>query len=79
MSNMLRIALKEQHDDGRNKLRAVADMLVSKAISGDVQAAKEIADRIEGKAVQPVEHSGDENNPIHHVIKRVIVDPTPDA
>lgn len=63
-TNMLRLALKEAHEDGGDKLRAVADVLVSKAVSGDIQAIKEIADRLEGRPVQAVEgtmeHTADE-------------------
>jgi len=75
-SNMLSIAIKQAHDEGRDKLRAVADALVDKAISGDVQAIKEIADRLDGKVPQAL--VGDnEGDPINLVseIRRVIVRP----
>lgn len=45
-------------EDGR-KLRDLADKLIERAQNGDVQALKEIGDRIDGKATQPLEHSGD--------------------
>ena len=51
---MLNIAIKEAHGDG-NKLRAVADALVVKAIAGDVPAIKEIADRLDGKVTQEID------------------------
>lgn len=55
-TNMLRIALMEARSDGEGtKLRAVADQLVSKAMSGDVQAIKEVADRLEGKPAQAIQ------------------------
>ncbi len=54
---MLRVALKEAHDEGGNKLRAVADALVKKAIEGDVPAIREIGDRIDGKVPQGVDAS----------------------
>lgn len=57
-ANMLRIAIKQAHGDGGDKLRAVAEALVEKAISGDVPAIREIADRLDGKASQAIEHSG---------------------
>lgn len=54
-SNMLRIAISEAHEGGGTKLRAVADALVTKALTGDVPAIREIGDRIEGKVVQAIE------------------------
>jgi hypothetical protein len=74
-ANMLRIAIKEAHDEGRDKLRAIADALVSKAVEGDVPAIKEIADRLDGKVPQAVV-GDDEADPIRLVqrIERVIVD-----
>ncbi|MDB5531621.1 MAG: hypothetical protein JWR51_4724 [Devosia sp.] len=58
-ANMLRIAISEAHAEGGTKLRAVADALVTKAITGDVPAIKEIADRLDGKVPQAV--VGDDN------------------
>ncbi len=78
-ANMLRIAINEATAEGGTKLRAVADALVDKAISGDVPAIKEIADRLDGKV--PQTHGGDEENPIAvELIRRVIVRPgNPDS
>ncbi len=56
-ANMLNIAIKEAHDDKRDKLRAVADKLVELAIAGDMQAIKEIGDRLDGKPAQAIEGS----------------------
>ena len=71
-ANMLNIAIKE----GEN-LRAVADALVEKAKTGDVQAIKEIADRLDGKVPQAVV-GDDESDPINmlHRIERVIISPS---
>lgn len=52
---MLNIAIKEAHDDGRDKLRAIADKLVDLAIEGDMQAIKEIGDRLDGKPSQAID------------------------
>jgi hypothetical protein len=57
-ANMLRVAIKEAHEDGKDRLRAVADALVMKALTGDVPAIREIGDRLDGKVMQQVEHSG---------------------
>jgi hypothetical protein len=73
-ANMLNIAIKEANDLGITKLREVADALVSKAIAGDVQAIKEVADRIDGKVPQALVGDNEED-PINLVteIRRVIV------
>ncbi len=77
-ANMLNIAIKEAHDEGGNKLRAVADALIAKAVSGDVQAIKEVADRLDGKVPQAVV-GDDEHDPISlvSVIERRIVRSNP--
>lgn len=75
-ANMLRVAIKEAHVDGGDKLRKVADALVDKAMTGDIPAIKEIADRLDGKVPQAIV-GDDELDPIKlvHRIERVIVDP----
>lgn len=62
-ANMLRVALKEAHAEGGDKLRMLADQLVQKGIDGDMAALKEIADRLDGKPSQQVEidHAGSMN------------------
>lgn len=54
-ANMLRLAINEASAEGGNRLRAVADALVTKAIEGDVPAIREIADRLDGKVPQAVD------------------------
>lgn len=75
-ANMLRVAIKEAHADGGDKLRKVADALVEKAMTGDVPAIKEIADRLDGKVPQAVV-GDDDSDPIRLItrIERVIVKP----
>jgi hypothetical protein len=72
-ANMLNIAISEASEKGGTKLRDVADALIAKAISGDVAAIKEVADRIDGKVPQAV--IGDDENPlnfVHTVTRRII-------
>lgn len=59
---------------GKKVAAAIADALVAKALDGDIAAIKEINDRIDGKAVQPIAGS-DEDSPIRLIseIRRVIV------
>jgi hypothetical protein len=47
---------------GTTKLRDVAEALVAKGMDGDIQAIKEIADRLDGKVPQAI--AGDPENPI---------------
>ena len=47
------------------RLYVVADQLVSLAMTGDIQAIKEINDRIDGKATQTI--AGDQENPLFSV------------
>lgn len=60
--------------EDQKALRAIADQLIAKAMEGDMQAIKELADRMDGKVPQVVQ--GDDENPVSvlHRIERVIVD-----
>ena len=62
----LRLALAEAGDE--KGLREVARVHVARAKTGDMQAIKELADRMDGKVPQPV--SGDDEGPPirHHVM-----------
>ena len=57
------------------KLHLIAEKLVDLAVDGDIQAIKEIADRVDGKATQPI--AEDDENPLELIrIERVIVHKT---
>lgn len=62
MRDALMIALKREAKDDKGKkttkLANIARKLVDLAEAGDVQAIKEVADRVDGKATQPLEHGG---------------------
>ena len=45
-------------------LRKVARSQIEKAIAGDTMAARDIADRLDGKAAQQVTVGGDKDNPV---------------
>jgi hypothetical protein len=53
-TDMLRVALLT---GGGRRLRVIADKLVEKAEQGDLQAIREVMDRLDGKAVQSIERS----------------------
>lgn len=73
-SDMLRIAIKEANAAGGTKLREVAQALVDKAITGDVPAIKEIADRLDGKVPQQLQ--GDSDKPFTFILQSGV--PRPD-
>lgn len=55
-------------------LAIIADKVVTAAASGDKDAWKDIADRLDGKAAQSVTLSGDEDNPLAftEVVRKII-------
>lgn len=76
----LRLAVKRKGDDvakGKSKLDRIAARLVTEAMDGDVPAAKEIADRLDGKVPQAVVGGGEDDPAIRVIarIERVIVRP----
>ena len=59
------------------KLRKIAEALYAKAAEGDVQAAKEIGDRLDGKVAQALALMGEDGGPVQfQQIERKIVRPT---
>ena len=59
----------------RRWIDAIADKLREKAAEGDIQASKELGDRIDGKAMQALEHSGPGGEPLPSTIAVQIVKP----
>lgn len=53
----LRMEIAEAGDSPKS-LRSVARALLEKAATGDVQAIKEVADRLDGKAPQAITDAG---------------------
>lgn len=59
-----------------DRLRRIAEKLLDAAEAGDLQAMKEIGDRLDGKPAQAVTHSGDADAPlVFQKIVREIVRP----
>lgn len=73
---MWREAIDRAIKRDRAALDRVAKALLSAAEEGDMQAIKELGDRLDGKSIQAIEASGPEGGPIQlERIERVIVDP----
>ena len=66
----LRLAVNECQDD-KKKLRAIAEQLVERAISGDVQAIKEVADRLDGRSPQALTVTADASEEFIQALKAV--------
>lgn len=63
----LMLALEREVDvEGKptRRIAQIAEALCAKASEGDVPATREIFDRVDGKAIQAVEHSGPDGSPI---------------
>ena len=76
---MLRIAINEAAAEGGTKLRQVANALVDKAVSGDVPAIREIADRLEGKVAQQLNHANETGTGPAELIFKTVYEQAPDA
>lgn len=73
-ADALRMELAAAGED-RKALRSIARRLIAKADEGDMQAIKEVADRLDGKVPQAVIGGSDDDPPLVHRIERVIVRP----
>lgn len=51
------------------KIRLIAEKLVDMAVEGDIQAIKEINDRIDGKAPQAVSVGDDDGGPVKLIVE----------
>src|SRR5215831_17721578 len=67
----LRMELAAAGEDMK-KLREIARTHIEKAAAGDMQAIKELADRLDGKPAQMLEHSGPDSEPITKVVNEIV-------
>jgi len=67
----LRMELAAAGEDMK-KLREIARTHIEKAAAGDMQAIKELADRLDGKPAQALEHSGPDGEPITKVVNEIV-------
>ena len=54
-AGLIKEAMEEMQEDGEPVKKKISRSLIAKALSGDVQAIKEIGDRIDGKPKQSVD------------------------
>jgi hypothetical protein len=60
------------------KLREIARVHIARCEAGDMQAIKELADRLDGRPAQILEHSGSDSKPITKIIYEIVHMPPPD-
>jgi hypothetical protein len=63
--------------DNMKKLREIARVHIARCEAGDMQAIKELADRLDGKPAQILEHSGTDSNPIKKIVREIVYMPPP--
>ena len=72
--------VRPKDEPGRSErviaLDKAADLFVANLEKNDIGWFKELGDRMDGKAAQAIQLSGDEDNPVM-VVERRIVDPKP--
>jgi len=54
------------------KLREIARTHIEKAAAGDMQAIKELANRLDGRPAQILEHGGPDSNPIEKIVHEIV-------
>lgn len=64
-ASALKHAIADAGQD-RAALIEIAQALLAKALDGDLQAIREVADRLDGKPTQIV--GGDADQPVHHLV-----------
>src|SRR6516225_7308108 len=77
----LRMELAAAGEDMK-KLREIARVHIARCEAGDMQAIKELADRLDGRPAQILEHSGPDSNPIDalatKIVNEIVYMPPPD-
>src|SRR6516165_5372690 len=67
----LRMELAAAGEDMK-KLREIARVHIARCEAGDMQAIKELANRLDGRPAQILEHSGPDSNPIEKIVHEIV-------
>jgi len=54
------------------KLREIARVQIARCEAGDMQAIKDLADRLDGRPAQVLEHSGPDSEPITRIVREIV-------
>lgn len=74
----LRLAVNRT-DGEKTELAKIAETTVNEAKNGNIQAIKEIGDRLDGKPAQAVQHTGVDDGPIETKWSVEFVNATPES
>jgi len=74
ISAIHRALRKRSRSDQMEALDEIAEKFLDAVCTGDIQAFKELGDRLDGKAAQSHTIAGDADAPILHRIERVIIE-----
>jgi hypothetical protein len=58
--------------ENMKKLREIAKVHIARCEAGDMQAIKELADRLDGRPAQILDLSGPDSNPIKKVVREIV-------
>src|SRR5215475_3061706 len=67
----LRMELAAAGEDMK-KLREIAKVHIARCEAGDMQAIKELADRLDGKPGQSLEHSVPDREPLTKIVREIV-------
>ena len=67
----LRMELAAAGEDMK-KLREIARVHIARCEAGNMQAIKELADRLDGRPAQILEHSGPDSEPITKIVNEIV-------
>ena len=54
------------------KLREIARVHIARCEAGDMQAIKDLADRLDGRPAQILEHSGPDSEPTGRIVREIV-------